>query len=144
VPIGGPTAAATTAPAPAAPLRRDTVPAPPPTAAPEPVAPAAARPEEPAASADDDEGDGEGDLGQAGGREIFIDAGRKDGLRISGLMKDIVAVSGLPRTAIGRVRMLTRATFISAPDDSYDRVFEALTKLEIDGRKLRVEPAEER
>jgi ATP-dependent RNA helicase DeaD len=132
------------APAPVEPIRRDTVPAPPPSPAKEPEAPApaAAAPDSIPPEADEAEVD-DGSV-QPGGREIFIDAGRKDGLRISGLMRDIVAVSGLPRTAIGRVRMLTRATFISAPDDSYDKVFEALTKLEIDGRKLRVEPAEER
>jgi ATP-dependent RNA helicase DeaD len=89
--------------------------------------------------------DDEGDEQQApsGAREIFIDAGRKDGLRISSLMKDLVALSGLPRTAIGRVRMLTRATFIAAPDDSYDHVFDALAKVEVGGRRLRVEPAKE-
>jgi ATP-dependent RNA helicase DeaD len=142
------------------PVRRDTTPAPPPApvpahvpARPQPAPPArTADPADPAASAEEQEpippeADEEGEDGRSsggGGREIFIDAGRKDGLRISVLMKDIVAVSGLPRTAIGRVRMLTRATFIAAPDDSYDKVFEALTKLEIDGRKLRVEPAEEK
>jgi hypothetical protein len=58
-------------------------------------------------------------------------------------MKDIVSLSGLPRTAVGRVRMLTRATFIAVPDETYDDVFQALQKMEIDGRKLRVEPAKE-
>jgi ATP-dependent RNA helicase DeaD len=140
-------------------VRRDTMPAAPPAeAAPAPAPPA--RPEPPARrepetaeprelseSMPPDPGyaeEVEGGGAHEGGREIFIDAGRKDGLRISALMKDIVTVSGLPRTAIGRVRMLTRATFIGVPDDSYDQVFQALTKLEIDGRKLRVEPAEEK
>jgi ATP-dependent RNA helicase DeaD len=123
------------------PPRRDTTPAPP------PAVERRAPPEETESIPPEPEGaEGEDGFGHAveGGREIFIDAGRKDGLRISGLMKDIVAVSGLPRTAIGRVRMLTRATFIAVPDDSYQKVFEALGKLEIDGRKLRVEPAEEK
>jgi len=115
------------APARTDPSRRDTMPAAPPV-------PAALEPDDAGASQ-------EGERAAEGGREIFIDAGRKDGLRISALMKDIVTVSGLPRTAIGRVRMLTRATFIAVPDDTYAQVFEALTKLEIDGRKLRVEPA---
>jgi ATP-dependent RNA helicase DeaD len=107
----------------------------------EPAPTAQAPVEDDAGSAADDELAGQD--GPAGGREIFIDAGRKDGLRISALMKDIVSLSGLPRTSIGRVRMLTRATFIAAPDDSYDAVFAALTKVEVGGRKLRVEPAKE-
>ncbi len=115
--------------------------APPQVAAPVRVAPVPA----PAAEAEpdhDEELDAQGDV-PGGGREIFIDAGRKDGLRISSLMKDIVATSGLPRTAIGRVRMLTRATFIAVPDETYDQVFEALKNVEVGGRKLRVEPAKE-
>ncbi|MCK9463749.1 MAG: DEAD/DEAH box helicase [Proteobacteria bacterium] len=128
-------------PAAVEPPRRDTTPAPP------PAVERRSPPEETESIPPEPEGaEGEDGFGHAveGGREIFIDAGRKDGLRISGLMKDIVAVSGLPRTAIGRVRMLTRATFIAVPDDSYDKVFEALGKLEIDGRRLRVEPAVEK
>jgi ATP-dependent RNA helicase DeaD len=75
-------------------------------------------------------------------REIFVDAGRKDGLRISTLMKDIVEATGLPRSAMGRVRMLTRATFIAVPDEHFDQVLKALCKVKVDGRRLKAEPAE--
>lgn len=75
--------------------------------------------------------------------EIYVDAGRKDGLRISSLMKDIVELTGLARAAVGRVRMLTRSTFVAVPREHYDAVFEALGKLEVDGRRVKVEPAEE-
>ena len=52
--------------------------------------------------------------------------------------------SGLPRSAVGRVRMLTRATFVAVPDESFDRVLAALGELEVDGRRLKAEPAKER
>jgi hypothetical protein len=77
-------------------------------------------------------------------REIYLDAGRKDGLRISTLMKEIVEKSGLQRSAIGRVRMLTRATFVAVPDESFDAVLRALGELRVDGRLLTAEPAEDR
>ena len=103
--------------------------------APEPVSPEArARLDDAAKSAGDEESY----------REIYLDAGRKDGLKISTLMKDIVERTGLPRSAVGRVRMLTRATFVAVPDESFDRVLAALGELEVDGRRLKAEPAKER
>lgn len=74
--------------------------------------------------------------------EIYIDAGRKDGLRIAFLMNEIMRLTGIPRTALGKVRMLTRSAFIAVPDDHYESVLEALGKIEIDGRRLNAEPAE--
>lgn len=82
-----------------------------------------------------------GSTGGEGDREIYLDAGRKDGLRISALMKEIVRVTGLPRTAVGKVRMLTRATFISVPEQHFEAVLQVLGKLEVDGRTLKAEPA---
>jgi len=76
-------------------------------------------------------------------REIYVDAGRKDGLRISTLMKDIVERTGLARSALGRVRMLTRSTFIAVPEKHFKKVLAAVKKVEVDGRKLKAEPAEE-
>ena len=74
--------------------------------------------------------------------EIYLDAGRKDGLRISMLMKEIVDLTGLSRAAIGKVRMLARATFVAVPEENFKKVLNALCKIEIDGRKLKAEPAE--
>jgi len=79
----------------------------------------------------------------SGSTDIFIDAGRADGLRISALMKDVVEKSGLQRTDIGKVRMLTRSTFISVPNPFCERVFKVLQTLEQDGRKFKVAYAEE-
>ncbi|MCU0664645.1 MAG: DEAD/DEAH box helicase [Myxococcota bacterium] len=76
-------------------------------------------------------------------REIYIDAGRKDGVRISQLMKDLVDSTGLPRSSVGRVRMMGRATFIKVPLSAFDAVMAALGRIEVDGRKLRAEPAKE-
>jgi len=76
-------------------------------------------------------------------REIFLDAGRKDGLRISTLMKQIVENTGLARNAVGRVRMLTRSTFVAVAAEHYDAVLEALSGIELDGRRLKAEPAGE-
>ncbi|MBN2341352.1 MAG: DEAD/DEAH box helicase [Deltaproteobacteria bacterium] len=75
--------------------------------------------------------------------DIYMDAGRKDGLKISSLMKEIVEKTRLQRTDIGKVRMLTRSTFINVPNVHCQAVFEMLSKIEVDGRKVTVEYAQE-
>ncbi len=75
--------------------------------------------------------------------DIYVDAGRKDGLRISALMKDIVEKSGLPRGDIGKVRMLSRSTFLSVPNKYCEDIFNVITSLDVDGRRLKAEYTEE-
>jgi len=75
--------------------------------------------------------------------DIYFDAGRKDGLRISALMKEIVEKTGLQRTDVGKVHMLTRSTFIGVPKEHAAAVFEVLRNYEVDGRRPSVEYAEE-
>ncbi|MBN2714501.1 MAG: DEAD/DEAH box helicase [Deltaproteobacteria bacterium] len=79
----------------------------------------------------------------AASTDIYVDAGRSDGLKISALMKEIVEKSGLQRTDIGKVRMLTRSTFINVPNVNCEAVFKVLSAMSIDGRKLKVEYTEE-
>jgi len=81
------------------------------------------------------------DVGEKG--EIYLNAGRKDGLRISSLMKVVMQRTGLPRTALGKVRMLTRSTFVSVPPESFEMVLKALASVEVDGLTLKAEPAQE-
>lgn len=75
--------------------------------------------------------------------EIYLNAGRKDGLKISSLMKVVMQRTGLPRTALGKVRMLTRSTFVSVPPEYFDMVLKALASVEVDGLSLQAEPAQE-
>ncbi|MDD5307219.1 MAG: DEAD/DEAH box helicase [Deltaproteobacteria bacterium] len=90
-----------------------------------------------------EEAAGEKPAAAQGQREIYVDAGRKDGLRISALMTEIIERTGLPRSAVGRVRMLTRSTFIAVPDDHFAKILAALDGMELDGRKLKAEPAKD-
>lgn len=76
-------------------------------------------------------------------KEIYINAGRRDGLRISELMKEVMQLTGLPRTALGKVRMLTRATFLSIPAQYFDAVLSAVAHMEVGDLKLKAEPAHE-
>jgi ATP-dependent RNA helicase DeaD len=80
---------------------------------------------------------------EGGSREIYVDAGRKDGLRISALMTEIIERTGLPRSAVGRVRMLTRSTFIAVPDEHFAAILKALDGMDLDGRKLKAEAAKD-
>lgn len=106
----------------------------------EPTPPPPAEPEETDFAEVEDEGVAESTEPE---KEIYIDAGRKDGVRISQLMKDLVDRTGLPRTAVGKVRMMARATFLKVPTSHFDAVLVALSRMEIDGRKLKAEPARE-
>jgi hypothetical protein len=74
-----------------------------------------------------------------GDLEIYIDAGRKDGLRISALMKNVVEATDLPRGDIGKVRMLTRGTYIIVPEKNAEQVRNALDGLDIGDRRLKAE-----
>lgn len=58
-------------------------------------------------------------------------------------MKDVVERTGLARSALGRVRMLTRSTFIAVPEKHFKKVLAALKKVEVDGRRLKAEPAKD-
>jgi RNA-binding protein YlmH len=58
-------------------------------------------------------------------------------------MKIVMQRTGLPRTALGKVRMLTRSTFVSVPEEYFDLVLKALANVEVDGIKLQAEPAGE-
>ncbi len=73
--------------------------------------------------------------------EIYIDAGRKDGMRISFLMKEIARLADLPRAALGKVRLLTRSTFVAVPQEHFDAVLKTIKQIELDGRRLKAEPA---
>lgn len=77
-------------------------------------------------------------------KEIYVDAGRKDGLRISDLMKTIMQRTGLPRTALGKVRMLARSTFLSVPKEYFEPVLQSLSGTELAGSKRKAEPAKQR
>ncbi len=77
-------------------------------------------------------------------KEIYVGAGRKDGLRISDLMKTIMQRTGLPRTALGKVRMLARSTFLSVPHEYFDAVLKSLSGTELAGSKIKAEPAKQR
>ena len=77
-------------------------------------------------------------------REIYVDAGRRDGMRISVLMKEVGRITDLPRSAMGKVRLLARSTFVTVPEEHFQTVLEAISQIELDGRKLVSEPAKPR
>lgn len=85
-------------------------------------------------------GDFKPDFSDASGTtEIYIDAGRKDGLKISNLMKELVEKSQIPRGEIGKVRMLTRSTSLLVPNSNCERVFKVLKEMKINDRLLKPE-----
>jgi hypothetical protein len=57
---------------------------------------------------------------------LYLDVGRRDGVRVSEIAKLMREIGELQRSEVGRIRMRDRHTLIDVPDDKLD---DLLTKL---------------
>jgi ATP-dependent RNA helicase DeaD len=81
-----------------------------------------------------DDGDGhDGDGGEdAAPREdlsmgtLFLDVGRRDGVRVSEIARLMRDIGALRRSEVGRIRMRDRHTFVEVPDEKLDELLEKL------------------
>ncbi len=102
---------------------------------------AAAIPEEPtAAGPRAPEGEAEAPSSEPVGT-IFLNIGRKDGLRLSDINKLLREHCGLAKADVKRVRMRDRYTFVDLPEPRVEETVGKLTGLEISGRELAPERA---
>jgi len=76
--------------------------------------------------------------------EIFIDIGRRDGIRPADLQKILQDTSGLSRRETGRIRVRERHSFLAVRRDRIEEAIAALMGATIGGKQLRAEPARER
>jgi len=84
-------------------------------------------PSEPASNAEGGEREaGEGDALPADVGMLFLDLGRRDGVRIGELARLVREVGELERDQVGRIRVRDRHTFVEVPIDKLDHVVERL------------------
>jgi len=80
----------------------------------------------------------------ADGAEIFVNVGRRDGIRASDLQKVLIEDVGLERERVQRIRVRDRHSFVTVPHDDVARVVDKLIGMTLGGRTVNAEPARER
>jgi ATP-dependent RNA helicase DeaD len=78
------------------------------------------------------------------GAEIFVNVGRRDGVRASDLQKVLVEVVGLDRERVQRIRVRDRHSFVTVPQEDVAIVLEKIIGTTLGGRTVNAEPARER
>ena len=82
------------------------------------------------------------DIGEV--KTLFVNAGRRDGLRAGDLVRIITERAGIAEGTIGRVRVRDRNTFVDVKPDVADRALEAIKGAVVGSRTLNAEIARAR
>ena len=72
---------------------------------------------------------------------LYVNLGRKDGVRVGDLNRLFQEQGGLERGEIGRIRLRDKHSFVHVPTDRAEAVIAALSGHDHGGRELKVEPA---
>lgn len=75
--------------------------------------------------------------------EIFVDVGRREGVKPADLQRVLRDRGGISRRETGRIRVRDKHTFVSVRKDVFERALQALSGVEFAGRTSRAEPARE-
>ncbi|KYF64345.1 hypothetical protein BE11_36775 [Sorangium cellulosum] len=76
--------------------------------------------------------------------EVFINLGRRDGVRAADFQRVLVERAGMAKGDIRRIRVRERNAFVSVPKAELARVVGALNGATIAGKEARAEQARER
>ena len=86
-----------------------------------------------------------GDTGGAPGMvRFFINLGRSAKMGPSELVRTISSESGIPSSAIGKIDIFDKFSFVEIEEDSAPFVFEALRQSRVNGSRVNIEPARPR
>jgi ATP-dependent RNA helicase DeaD len=85
-----------------------------------------------------DEDDDEEDEGHV---RLFVNVGRRDGVRVGDLNRLFQDEGGLDRESVGRIRLRDKHSFVSVPEEKADAVVETLSGKSFAERELKVERA---
>jgi len=90
----------------------------------------------------------EGGYASTGAKErgmtrLFINIGKKDGVRAGDFVGAIAGEAGLPGNAVGNIKILEAFSFVEVPNENADDVINALNSSNIKGKRVSVEPAKE-
>jgi ATP-dependent RNA helicase DeaD len=78
---------------------------------------------------------------EAPARTVIVGGGRAAGLEPSDIIHAITAATGLDGEAVRNVRVLEHFSFVDVPAAHLERVLELASGAEVDGLRLRLEPA---
>ncbi|MFT5356568.1 MAG: ATP-dependent RNA helicase DeaD [Polyangiales bacterium] len=78
---------------------------------------------------------------EEGFTRLYVNLGRKDGMRVGDLNEMFQEDAGLTRDEIGRIRLRDKHSFVSVPEAKVEAILASLIDIEVDGRELKVEVA---
>lgn len=73
--------------------------------------------------------------------KLFINIGKKDGVKPRDILGAIAGESGLSGKLVGEIKMYDRYTFVEVPCESEQEVLYAMKRAKIKGKKINIEPA---
>ncbi len=89
-------------------------------------------------------GDAEPAHDDVGFARIFLNVGRRDGLRRDDLLKMLQDLASIAETETGKIQVRDRMTFFSVKEEHAERAIQALAGQVVRGRSVVAEPAKER
>ena len=85
------------------------------------------------------------DFGDTGAEEgmvrLFINIGKRQGIRPGDILGAIAGESGIPGNLVGTIDLYDKYTFVEVPRDVASDVLEAMKNAKIKGKVINVEPA---
>ena len=83
-----------------------------------------------------------GDTGAASGQvRLFINIGRKDNVKVRDIIRAIADKTGLSSSAIGKVDLFDKFSFVEVPTQSANDVISEMSGTKVKGRSVNMEPA---
>ena len=93
----------------------------------------------------DGKGTAEDDFGDTGAEDgmvrLFINIGKKQGIRPGNILGAIAGESGISGNLVGTIDMYDKYTFVEVPRDVASDVLDAMKNVKIKGKSINVEPA---
>ena len=84
---------------------------------------------------------GDTGAGEEGMVRLFINIGKRQGIRPGDILGAIAGESGIPGKLVGAIDMYDKYTFVEVPADVAAEVLEAMKQAKIKGKVINVEPA---
>lgn len=78
---------------------------------------------------------------EAGMVRLFINVGRKDGVKPGNILGAVAGESGMPGDLVGTIDMFDKYTFVEVPKEYGEVVLNAMKKAKIKGKNVNIEPA---
>ena len=72
---------------------------------------------------------------------LFINIGKKQGIRPGDILGAIAGESGIPGNLVGSIDLYDKYTFVEVPRDVASDVLDAMKNVKIKGKAINVEPA---